>query len=189
MADHLTTVNQVSLEGPHETKSESPHDYVYDIYYQEFLPKKLRISSEKETSSKNKPPVIGRASSKRNVTNHFSPVPIVPGRYAWDHSTSAPGFEHLFQDKGHMDRDLEWENEASFFPVHLRTTVDADGHISMVAVPIGGHSLAEHDLLLEELDDEDAHEEDEDSNDEDYYTNEYPEKDEWDIESGSESDV
>jgi len=113
----------------------------------------------------------------------------VPGRYAWDHSTSAPGFEHLFQEgKNHPDRDLEWENEASFFPVHLRTAVDADGHVSVFAVPIGGHSLAEHDLLLEELDAEDTHEEDEDSNDEDYYTNEYPEKDEWDIGSGSDSD-
>ncbi|WFD26985.1 hypothetical protein MNAN1_001977 [Malassezia nana] len=125
----------------------------------------------------------------RNSTNSFSPVPILPNRYVWDHATSAPGFEHLFQDgKNPMDRDLEWESEASFFPVHLRSSVDADGQISTVAVPIGGHALSEHDLLLEELDDEDNHDEDEDSNDEDYYTNEYPEKDEWDIGSGSESD-
>jgi len=179
-------VNQVSLQDP-EPMSASQNDYVYDIYYQEYIPRKLFISAEKESPSKSNPPIVGRA-SKGKSSNHFSPIPIVPGRYNWSHSTSAPGFEHLFQDgESHLDRDLEWENEASFFPVHLRTTMDADGHTSIVAVPIGGHSLAEHDLLLEELDAKDVHEEDEDSNDEDYYTNEYPETDEWDIGSGSES--
>ncbi|EDP45327.1 hypothetical protein MGL_0316 [Malassezia globosa CBS 7966] len=83
---------------------------------------------------------------------------------------------------------MDWIHDASFFPMHMRTTMDKHGHMSMVAVPIGAQGLTEDDLLLEEIDSGDGDMEDEDSNNEDYYGNEYPDQDEWDAQSDSSID-
>jgi len=78
-------------------------------------------------------------------------------------------------------------HEASFYPVHLRTTIDENGHTLVTAVPIGAQGLAENDLMLEEIESGvGLCDDDEDSNDEDYYRNDYPDQDEWDADSDTE---
>ena len=77
--------------------------------------------------------------------------------------------------------------EASFYPVHLRTTMDENGHTVVTAVPIGAQGLAENDLMLEEIESgAGLCDDDEDSNDEDYYRNDYPDQDEWEADSDAE---
>ena len=158
---------------------------MYDIYYPEAL-KSEATRGPSSIKAECRVPTVERASSGSRPFDKFSPVPLRPKGYGTESTTSAPGFEHLHTPDD--DHDMDWIHDASFFPMHMRTTMDKHGHMSIVAVPIGAQGLTEDDLLLEEIDSGDGDMEDEDSNNEDYYGNEYPDQDEWDAQSDSSID-
>lgn len=186
-------VNDVSL------KSNMEPDYVYDIYYQDTVPQKRRMTQEANRASSSPPlidkahapvlsracpPSIGKASAptvgqSNTRPSKFSPIPLSRHGYRSSSTTTAPGFEHLHTPE--EDHDIDWLKNASFIPVHLRTAMDDHGQITVTAVPIGASGLTEDDLMLEEADaGVDEYDDDEDSNDEDYYGNDYPDRVDWD---------
>lgn len=165
--------------------SAESEDYVYDIYYEDHTTAKLILApSPPPPRTRNAPPVIGRASAKPH-SHAFSPVPLSSSQRTWTDSTSAPGFEHLAQQ---CNDESAWSEPLSWLPVQLRPSVDKDGQRAMVAIPIGAMGLHESDLVLENQTSPGYEEEEEDSNDEDYFGNEYPDRDEWDADSGEGSD-
>lgn len=179
MLSEYLKLNQVSLESS-DSGTENTNEYVYDIYYQDTI----HMAAWKHRATKNVScvPTVGRARVKTNQPH--SPIPISSKGYdSIPSTTSAPGFEHL-QD---TEEDVDWAYDASFCPVHLRTTMDENGHTSVTAVPIGAKGLAENDLMLEESESgAGVCDDDEDSNDEDYYRNDYPDQDEWEADSDTE---
>lgn len=179
MLSEYLRLNQVSLES-HDTSAEAANEYVFDIYYQDTTP--MTAWRHRDAKNVNCVPTVGRARTKSNKPH--SSVPISGKGYDTGPSTTtAPGFEHL-QDP---EEDVDWMHEASFYPVHLRTTMDENGRTLVTAVPIGAQGLAENDLMLEEIESgADLCDDDEDSNDEDFYRNDYPDQDEWDADSDTE---
>lgn len=179
MLSEYLRLNHVSLESS-DINAEAANEYVFDIYYQDTTPMTAR--RHRDAKNVNCVPTVGRARTKSNKPH--SSVPISGKGYDTGPSTTtAPGFEHL-QDP---EEDVDWTQEASFYPVHLRTTMDKNGHTVVTAVPIGAQGLAENDLMLEEIESgAGLCDDDEDSNDEDYYRNDYPDQDEWEADSDAE---